>query len=217
MTARTDPMMTYDHLSEEPKYWNPEKRARKAWEALDPTPPELPDWLKTPEPPEPKPSAESKALLFEQYEAILPRILDLISGGYTLNNALREVPFDIDQGVFYRWLKRNPKNFELYKEAKEIRTEAWAGKIIEYAEGKDADGNDTMEDVSRSKLKVDTLKWLMSADNRKVYGDTKTVDVTGGISITAALAQAQARLVENVIDAEFEDVKQIESGDDDDN
>lgn len=207
--------MLHDHLSEEPKYGDPEKHARKAWKALDPTPPELPDWLKTPEPPKPELPAESKALLFEQYEAILPRVLDLISGGSTLANALREIPLNIDQGVFYRWLKKNPKNYELYREAKEIRTEAWAGKIIEYAEGKDADGNDSMEDVSRSKLKVDTLKWLMGADNRKQYGDTKTIDVTGGISIIGALQQAQARLVDNVIDTEFEDVKQIESGDDD--
>ena len=34
-------------------------------------------------------------------------------------------------------------------EAKEIRTEAWAGKLVDYAEGAD-----TAEDVQRSKLKV---------------------------------------------------------------
>lgn len=160
------------------------------------TPVGLPDWLSAPDPPTPKLSKEQKALSYTRYEAIFPRVLDLLSSGYTLTNAIREIPLDIDVGSFVRWITRDPQRNESYKEAKLVRTEAWAGKIIEHATAEDS-----MEDVQRSKLIVDTYKWLMGADNRRTYGDTKTVELGGSISITAALAQANQRVIEaEVID-----------------
>lgn len=145
-----------------------------------------------------------KALIITQCEMVFPRVIEMVYGGATLANALRDLPIEIDHGIFYRWLKKDPQRYEMYREAKEIRTEAWAGRIIDHATGM-KDGEMTMEDVARSKLIVDTYKWLMGADNRKQYGDTKTIDVSGGISITAALQQANARVV-NAIDAEFTEV-----------
>jgi hypothetical protein len=57
--------------------------------------------------------------------------------------------------------------------------------------------------VNRSKLKIDTRKWLMGAHNRKKYGSTTNIELTGGISITDALSAARARIVEaDVIDVE---------------
>lgn len=181
---------------------------------------ELPDWLtptsslELPDPPEPCLPPETKARILAQYEIIFPRVLDAIYGGSTLANALREIPIEIDQGAFYRWLKKDPQRLEQYKEAKEIRTEAWAGKIIEHATGEVA--GTVMEDVARSKLVVDTYKWLMQADNRRTYGDTKQIEVNQNISITAALAAAQGR-VQEVIEAEWgEAPRLLESGDDED-
>ena len=55
---------------------------------------------------------------------------------------------------------------------------------------------------TRDKLRIDTRKWLMSAHNRKRYGETKQIEVAGSISITEALTQARQR----VIDAEVVDV-----------
>jgi hypothetical protein len=151
----------------------------------------LPEWLSIPDPPAPKLSKEQRALSYSQYEAIFPRVLELLSSGYTLTNALHEIPFEIDMGNFIRWVNRDPQRNEAYKEAKAIRTEAWAGKIIEHATA-----TDSMEDVQRSKLIVDTYKWLMGADNRRTYGDVKQVELGGSISITAALAQANQRVIE---------------------
>jgi hypothetical protein len=92
--------------------------------------------------------------------------------------------------------------YERYKEAKELRTEWWAGRIIEIAEAEDS-----IEDVARSKLKIDTYKWLMGADNRKQYGESKQIEVNQSISIISALQQANSRiapsnspLVEEVVD-----------------
>lgn len=168
----------------------------------------LPDWLTAGELPAPTaPSKAGKALVLQQFEAVLPRTLELISSGYTLTAAIAELPIDIDAGAFLRWIKRDHQRHESYKEAKEIRTEAWAGKLVEYAEAADS-----AEDVQRSKLKVDTLKWLMAADNRRTYGETKQIELGGQISITAALAAAQQRVIEAEV-IEAVEPRQLENDD----
>ena len=158
---------------------------------------ELPPWLTVPDPAPPSVSNERKQLSIAEFDVVFPRILELLASGYTLTKAVEELPIALDTGAFLRWIKKDHDRAELYKEAKEIRTEAWAGKLVEYAEAAD-----TLEDVQRSKLKVDTLKWLMAADNRKTYGEVKQVELGGSISITAALNAAQQR----VIEAEYIDV-----------
>ena len=52
------------------------------------------------------------------------------------------------------------------------------------------------ETVNRDKLRIDTRKWLMSAHNRKRYGESKQIEMTGTISISEALAQAQGRVID---------------------
>ena len=60
-----------------------------------------------------------------------------------------------------------------------------------------------MEDVQRSKLRIDSRQFLIKTWNRKRYGDVKTLEVNQNISITAALEQANQRLsIGRVIDHE---------------
>jgi len=151
----------------------------------------LPNWLTVPDPVPPKPSREVKALALVQFESAFPQILERMYSGSTLQSAINDDFRELDSGAFLRWIKKDPERHTLYKEAKEIRTEAWAGKIIQHAVA-----SDSAEDVQRSKLIVDTYKWLMAADNRKTYGDTKQIDFGGTISITAALQQARGRVIE---------------------
>jgi hypothetical protein len=160
---------------------------------------ELPDWLD----PAPrsdtslaKMPAEVKALTLVQYEQVFMRAIDSIAHGKSLSQVLRDDQRDIDYNDFYRWIKKDPNRKQLFDEAQEMRTEFMAGEIIEIA-----DADDSLEDVQRSRLKIDTRKWLMGAHNRKKYGETKTVELGGTISITDALAAAQARIIEaEVID-----------------
>lgn len=149
---------------------------------------------------------EAKALLFQQFENVFPRLLEMVCEGYTLDNAIKELPGlypPIDAGALMRWLRKKPDLYELYKEAKEVRTEAWAGRLIAHAEGTE---EGTMNDTARSRLIVDTYKWLMQADNRKQYGDTKTIDMNvTSISITGALEQAKGRVIEaQLVDDEID-------------
>ena len=157
---------------------------------------ELPNWL-DPAPATPKPSPEGKALVLVQYEQVFMRAIDSIAHGMSLSQVLRDDQRDIDYNDFYRWIKKDPTRKQLFDEAQEMRTEFMAGEIIEIA-----DADDSLEDVNRSKLKIDTRKWLMGAHNRKKYGATTNIELTGGISITDALSAARARTIDlaDVID-----------------
>jgi hypothetical protein len=113
-----------------------------------------------------------KDLSLKQFEIAFPTVLDKLSSGQTLTRIMKEYHADLDAGMFVRWVKRDPERAKLYDEAMAYRTDLWADRMVEYAEG----GNDGLEDVQRSKLKVDTLKFLIAADNRKKYGTAVQVD-----------------------------------------
>ena len=143
----------------------------------------------------------SRELLDATFEAMFERVLTEITRGRTLKSIVADDLRDIDYDAFWRWIKRDSRRHERYKEAKELRTEWWAGRIIEIAEADDA-----LEDVARSKLKIDTYKWLMGADNRKTYGESKQIEVSTSISITAALEQARSRVAALPVVEEISDV-----------
>jgi len=79
---------------------------------------------------------------------------------------------------------------------------SWQGEILEIADGLESIDPSASDSVNRDKLRIDTRKYLMGAHNRKRYGESKQIEMTGTISITEALAQAQGRLIEGeVIDS----------------
>ena len=155
----------------------------------------LPDWLTTPPAEAPSRTAEQERvrsqLVQTQFESMFINVLEEMASGKTLTQVLNDDFRGFKAGAFLKWVKRDPERHSLYKEAKELRTEHWAGEVIEIA-----DADDSMEDVQRSRLRIDTRKWLMGSDNRKVYGETKTIDVGGSISIIGALEAANNRVVE---------------------
>lgn len=160
----------------------------------------LPDWLSAaPVSPPPRTAYQARAqteLVQTQFECMFLRVLEDMASGKTLNQVLTDDFRGFKSGAFLRWVKRDPERHTLYKEAKEIRTEYWAGEIITIS-----DGEGSLEDVQRSTLRVNSRKWLMGSDNRKVYGETKTIDVGGSISIISALEAANSRVVD-LIDVE---------------
>jgi hypothetical protein len=106
---------------------------------------------------------------------------------------------------FLRWIKRDPQRNERFKEAQEMRTEFIAGEILDIADGVGAIDPAASDTVNRDKLRIDTRKWLMGAHNRKRYGESKQIELAGTVSITDALAAANAR----VLEAEVLDVTDV--------
>jgi hypothetical protein len=159
----------------------------------------LPNWLSVPDTTSPKPSKAARELLHLQYENMFESFIEQVYRGRSLKSLVEDDPRFVSYEDFLRWVKRDATRHERFKEAQEMRTEFLAGEILEIADGVesiDANSNDT---VNRDKIRIDTRKWLMSAHNRKRYGETKQIELGGTISITEALAQAQARVIEGEV------------------
>lgn len=154
---------------------------------------ELPSWMTQapPAPAEPS-STPKKELLEKQFEIFFETILDKISRGINLKEILRDDQRDFDYTQLLRWIHRDPQRKSRYYEAQEIGSEMIAAEILEIADG------DGLEDVQRSKLRIDSRQFLIKTWNRKRYGDVKTLEVNQNISITAALEQANQRLVSGI-------------------
>lgn len=161
----------------------------------------LPNWLSVPDTNSSKPSKVARELLLLQYENMFENFIEQVYRGRSLKSLVEDDPRLVSYEDFLRWIKRDPQKHERFKEAQEMRTEFIAGEIIEIADGAESVDPSAPDTVNRDKLRIDTRKWLMSAHNRKRYGETKQIELGGTVSITEALAQAQARVIEaEVID-----------------
>ena len=90
-------------------------------------------------------------------------------------------------GTFYTLLNDDPERLKRYARATEIRTEVMAQEIEDIADESQFDiyiSDETGQEITnheviaRSRLRVDTRKWLLSKMNPKKYGDKIEVDTT---------------------------------------
>lgn len=140
-------------------------------------------------------AADVKARILAEFEMVFPRVLARVYAGNTVSTAVKELPIPIDYGAFNRWVRKDPQRRALVEEAEEARAEVWADRILEHAEGvSNADG--VSSTIERDKLAIDTYKFLMGRQSKKRYGETKVVDVNHTISIAAALAESNQRVLE---------------------
>jgi len=165
----------------------------------------LPNWLSVPDPKPPRLSKSAKELLHLEYDQIFERVIEDIYRGRSLQSLIKDDHRVISYEDFLQWIKREPTRYERFKEAQEMRTEFIASEILEIADGIDSIEPASDDTINRDRLRIDTRKWLISAHNKKRYGEVKQVEIGGSISITEALQQAQAR----VIEAEVVDVLDV--------
>lgn len=123
-----------------------------------------------------------------EYEIAFECVLDRIIAKMSFEAAVKEDHREINHVDFLKWILRHPQRKERYYEALEIRAELVSEELIGIA-----DGNDSLEDLERSKLRIKTRKEQMAIWNRKRFNDVKQIDITSTISITAALEEARAR------------------------
>lgn len=102
-------------------------------------------------------------------------------------------------GTVFRWVASNELFREQYEAAMAQRTEAMFEEILEIADETAFDDVDTehgvkanSEWISRSRLRVDARKWMLSKMLPKKYGDKITQEHTGveGASLFADLLKA---------------------------
>jgi hypothetical protein len=186
---------------------------------LTSTPPPLPDWLSAvPDNVKPPPpSKENKYLLAEINHLIYSNMFELvlarIAEGDTLGKIMRDCQRGPEINQFMRWVMKDPQRESRFDEAERIATRVMKHEIRDIADGVSETGSELPEDIARSKLRIDSRWKIMSVDNKKRYGETKTIDINQTISITDALRDAQAR-VATIIDAEVIEPKQLEDDSD---
>jgi hypothetical protein len=129
---------------------------------------------------QPKKKKASRPLLFTK--ELVDQICDQLARGMTLREVCRADALP-DERTVRRWALDDKEGFaERYAQAREIGYQSMADEMLEIA---DDGSNDWMlrkdgdkefyvlngEHVQRSRLRLDTRKWLLSKALPKVYGD----------------------------------------------
>jgi hypothetical protein len=88
--------------------------------------------------------------------------------------------------VIFNWLDKNEEFRAKYELARQMQVEWWAHEIIEIADDSSGDfvinerGERVVdnENIQRSRLRVDSRKWVMAKLHPARYGDKITADIT---------------------------------------
>ncbi len=114
-------------------------------------------------------------------------ICEKLSEGYSLRSVCEEKDMPAASTVF-KWLRIYPEFVEQYARAKQESADAMAEDILDIADNATYDWMDIQlqsggikeipdnEVIQRSKLRVETRKWIMAKMKPKKYGDK--VDIT---------------------------------------
>lgn len=121
-------------------------------------------------------------------QTLADKICLLISNGKPLRT-IEKMSGMPSRVTVWRWIRDKPEFCNQYARAKEDYTEAMAEEILDISDDssddiqiiKDKQGNERevvdWEVVNRSRLRVDTRKWLMSKLLPKKYGEKIEADV----------------------------------------
>lgn len=111
-------------------------------------------------------------------------ICDRIASGEALIGICRDKDMP-DKATVFRWLAKHEAFRDKYARARELQMEAMAVEILEIADDSEGDrtkeGAFVSEHVQRSRLRVDTRKWLMSKLAPKKYGDKLDLNHSGSV------------------------------------
>jgi len=113
-------------------------------------------------------------------QALADRICERLAAGETLRGICRDDDMPAAPTVL-SWTQEEAFS-EQYARAREKGYAQLADELLELADDKTADAN-------RSRLQVDTRKWLLSKALPKIYGDKVVNTHEAGDSLTAFLGQ----------------------------
>ncbi|MBP9706803.1 MAG: hypothetical protein KBD78_04115 [Oligoflexales bacterium] len=144
-----------------------------------------------------KETAKHKYPHAKKNDKIIDEIIEEISNGRSLVGILKSKKEYPSYTNFMRWIDADQKVREKYTKAKEAQADYLAEQLLDIAD----DGkNDWMqsndpnnpgyrfnnEHYQRSRLRVDTRKWIASKLKPKKYGEK--LDLGGNVSLAAAFA-----------------------------
>jgi len=118
-----------------------------------------------------------------------------LADGQTLREICRDEAMPA-RSTIHLWLLQHEAFSDQYARARDIQVDGWADEIMEISDDGSNDWQEREhgpslngEHVQRSKLRVDTRKWLMGKAAPKKYGDKVAHEVAGkdGGAITTSL------------------------------
>jgi hypothetical protein len=133
-------------------------------------------------------------------EELATRICERLALGETLRSVCRDDDMPSHTTVL-DWAKEQPFS-DQYARAREAGYGLMADEILEIADDgrndkfSDDEGHVTVDHdvIARSRLRVDTRKWLLSKALPKVYGDKQQIDVNARVEIAGLLDEARERV-----------------------
>jgi hypothetical protein len=141
-----------------------------------------------------------------EWDKLWPEILREIGNGSSLTKAINKPGYPTYDSV-QKYMRANPEIRKLYDEAVETRADYLAESLIDISEEQIPEGLDgpyLSAWINQMKIRIDTRKWTAAKLRPKQWGERMDVNVTQTqISITTALKQAEARLIDNVSDIEI--------------
>ena len=123
---------------------------------------------------------EQLALRNHNLECLLERALPLIAEGQTMKVILATDHNGFTTGEVMQWIRSNPQRSNRYNEARKIGAEVIEDEMIAIA-----DAENTIEDVQRSTLRINTRKWVLEKNHKERYGadPSPTNPFAGGITV----------------------------------
>lgn len=120
---------------------------------------------------------------------IVKKVCERLAQGKSLRTICKEEDMP-DLSTIFDWLAIKPEFAEQYARAKEAGAEAWADEIMDIAdngtndwmEAKKKEGTVVLldrEHVERSKLRIESRKWLLSKLKAKKYGEKLDMTTNG--------------------------------------
>lgn len=158
--------------------------------------PVIPDWLIDEQSVMKRTSKEIRELTNKQYEIAFESVLVQMADGTELAALLRDYHTPIDYSRFLAWIFADKQRKQRYYDMQAIGAEAVSGQIIDIADAT----NDSMEDVQRSKLRIDARFRLLAVRDRKRFGDVKQLDVNMNqtVDIKGLLEQREKQLMNGI-------------------
>lgn len=93
-------------------------------------------------------------------------ICDRLSEGESLRKICEDVTMPSKSNVL-KWIRDSKKLQDQYARAKQESSDAWAEEMIDLIKDTEKDSNA----IQKTRLQIDTMKWLMSKQKPKKYGD----------------------------------------------
>jgi len=127
------------------------------------------------------------------------KICALLAEGKSLRQVIKENASFPSRRAVYNWLQANEEFRAQYLSAREVQFDHLADELIEIADDGTGDWYENnegklvanKEHINRSRLRVDTRKWILSKLKPGQYGERTALDLGGEIKHTSGVTGDQ--------------------------